>query len=176
MENYQDFSKMDKVLFMLADAERRAENPEQEALYLDKIAQGYPDSKYFEPAKQQLLALKKTVPEVDEKLAQINRGKIKEESFNPLRVLTDIAGALGIKQPTDVWNELQKSKDAEKKAEQAAGKGEGSGPQIKAIITRSSSGESSETHEISQESSDSQPQDTPDKKKPVNKNKRQRPE
>jgi hypothetical protein len=165
---------MDEVYYMYADAAQKSGNTEEAALYLDKIAEGFPYSNIFEPSKQRLIALKQPVPSVNEKLAALNRSRVKEESFNPIRVLSQIAGAMGFNPPPDIYNETQKT--LEKKQAEQGKTGEESGAQIKAVITKSSSGESSETHVISSDSTDAQPGDSPAKKKPVTKNKRQRPD
>jgi hypothetical protein len=54
VKDYQRYSKMDEVLFLLADLSMRDENPDESAAYLGKILSNYPLSGYFKQAWEKL--------------------------------------------------------------------------------------------------------------------------
>jgi outer membrane assembly lipoprotein YfiO len=175
MDNYLEFSRMDEVYAMFASNLDKAKNIDEAAVYMSKIVTGFPYSKYYESSKQWLAAHKKPVPSVDENLAALHKSRVKDDSFNPLKVFADIGKAFGITGQPDVWKEANKTIQEEKaKAAEASGeKGEGGGAAIKAVIKKTADGKSSESYSLSQEPNASQPNDPPVKKKTVNKNKRQ---
>jgi outer membrane protein assembly factor BamD len=175
IDNYPEFSRMDEVYSMYASGLEKTKQPDEAAVYMKKIVAGYPFSTEYEPAKQWLAAHKIPVPSVDENLAALNKSRVKDDSFNPLKVFVDISKALGLSGPTDVWKEDKKTFQEEKikAAVASGGKGEGSGSTITATIKKTADGKTTESYSLNQEPDDSQPTDTTSKKKPVNKNKRQ---
>jgi outer membrane assembly lipoprotein YfiO len=174
-DNYPEFSRMDEVYSMYASGLDKTKQTEEAAVYMKKIVTDYPFSKESEPAKQWLAAHNIPAPSVNEKQAAINKARVKEETFNPLKVFVDISKALGISGPPDVWKQDKKTIQDEKiKAVMASGeKGEGSGSTITATIKKTADGKTSESYSLNQEPNASQPGDPIAKKKPVNKNKRQ---
>jgi outer membrane protein assembly factor BamD len=175
IDNYPEFSRMDEVYSMYASGLEKTKQTDEAAVYMKKIVTGYPFSKEYEPAKQWLAAHKIPVPSVDENLAALNKSRVKDDSFNPLKVFVDISKALGISGPPDVWKQDKKTFQEEKikAAVASGGKEEGSGSTITATIKKTADGKTTESYSLNQEPDDSQPNDTTSKKKPVNKNKRQ---
>jgi len=120
IEKYPDFSMMDETYWDLAQTLKSSHNPDEAAIYLGRIATGYPFSKRFEQAKQELKDLGKPVPEVDQQLAAANQAKLKpEEGFSPLKPFISFAEALGFKGPPDQY-EVAKRTVEERRAELAA--------------------------------------------------------
>ncbi len=121
VDNYHDFSLMDETLYQLGDVLERSKKPDEAALYYERIAKGYPVSKFYEDAKTRLAALGKPVPSVDPQLAALHQPRAKEaEAFLPLRPLIGFAEALGIKGPPDRYEEAKKIVETRKAEAQAA--------------------------------------------------------
>jgi len=149
-EKYKDFSGMDEIYMLMADSFIKSNNPDQAAIYLERVAKGYPFSKSFEDAKAQLKSLSKDVPSVDTELAALNQAKVKPpEGFTPWKPLADFAKAIGFIGPPDQYElakktlEADKAKTAEAEALAAARTREGSQEgdyQIETVITQDASG------------------------------------
>jgi outer membrane assembly lipoprotein YfiO len=187
IDNYPEFSRMDEVYSLYASGLEKTKNIDDATVYMSKIVSEYPFSKQKEAATGWLADHNKPIPIVDEKLAAINKSRIKDYSFNPLKVFVDLSRALGISGPQDVWKEDKKTiQDGKIKAAVAAGeKGDvnGSGSTVAITIKKTADGKSSESYSLNQEpadspaiasqTNDSQANDPTVKKKTVNKNKRQ---
>jgi outer membrane protein assembly factor BamD len=133
VEKYGSFSKSDEALYKLAKISELANNKEEAADYLSKIAQGYPFSRYFDEAKSELGKLGKPVPEVNAQTAASNQANLPQhEPFSPLKPFIDFASALGFKGPPDRYEEAKKFADTKKAeaATQASGAAGASGDDI----------------------------------------------
>jgi outer membrane protein assembly factor BamD len=154
-EKYKDYSEMDNIYFLMADTLEKGKNPEEAALFLDKIAKGYPFSPLFEESIAKLKLLGKEVPPVDTELAALNKSKLKPaEGFSPLKPFIDLASTLGLKPQPDVYKQAKKTQEAEKAAKAAeaekvaaAKPGEGvqakDSNQIEVLIEKNAEGEKS---------------------------------
>jgi outer membrane assembly lipoprotein YfiO len=179
IDNYQDFSGMDNVLFDYASILDKIKNTDEAAIYYGKIASGFPFSKHFEEAKQRLIELKKPLPSVDEETAAANKSHQKEsEGFSPWKVFVEAGKTLGFVGQKDRYEEAKKLVKDEKikAAEAASGTGGDSGQNgdagINAIIRKSADGKTEVSTVLGSDSEDAQSNNVT-KKKTVNKNKRQ---
>jgi outer membrane assembly lipoprotein YfiO len=66
VDKYPGFSFMDEVLYKLAVTYQLEEESDQAARYYQQIAQDYPNSEYFEKAKEQLALMGAEIPEPKE--------------------------------------------------------------------------------------------------------------
>jgi len=123
---YPDYTNTPEVLIKTADTLLASNNPDEAAIYLDKLVSDFPFSEYAEKAKQQLVAIGKPVPQVDTELAAINEAKMKDqEGFSPMKPLLDFGKALGFVGSPDRYEEAKeiieagKAKAAKEAAEKA---------------------------------------------------------
>jgi outer membrane assembly lipoprotein YfiO len=117
VDKYQDFSLLDETYFRLADVLEKSKKADEAAVYYTRLAQAFPNSRYFEDAKSRLSALGKPVPAVDAQLAGLHAPKSKEgDGFSPLKPFISFAEALGFKGPPDRYEEAKKAVE-DKKAE-----------------------------------------------------------
>lgn len=120
VDKYPNYSLMDDAYYRLAQALVKTQNPDEAAIYYGKIASGYPFSKHFDEAKDQLKNLGKPIPAVDTQLAALNESRLKpSEGFSPLKPFISFAEALGFKGPPDRYVYAKKVVE-QKKAEEAA--------------------------------------------------------
>ncbi len=120
VEKYPDFTLLDEAYFRLAEVLEKSQNPDEAAIYYGRLAQGFPNSKHFEEAKNRLSALGKPLPPVDAQLAALHQTKSKPgDGFSPLKPFINFAEALGFKGPPDRYEEAKKQVEA-KKAEALA--------------------------------------------------------
>jgi len=153
VERYPNFSQMDETLFRLADALEKQNNPEEASIYLQKIAAGFPNSKYYEDARSKLDKLGKPVPPVDNQMvAQYQPLTKASGGFSPLRPFISFAEAIGFKGPPDRYLTAKKMVEAKKieTAEAQAGKASenarpGEGVLITATLTKDASGKTTES-------------------------------
>jgi hypothetical protein len=77
LEKYPDYSQTPEVLFNMGKALREADNPES-AIYFGMIVSNYPYSEQVGPAKQELMAMNRVIPEPNP--AALQRGQpVREE-------------------------------------------------------------------------------------------------
>jgi outer membrane assembly lipoprotein YfiO len=101
-EKYPRFSRMDEVDYKLAQSLLKSENAEEAAKYLSNIVAGYPFSRFFEEAKNQLTSMGKPIPAVDQQLAEQHQALLKpDEPFSPLKPLLSFVEAIGFIGPPD---------------------------------------------------------------------------
>ena len=177
VDEFKDFSALDEVYFLLANSWEKSNNPDQAAIYYQKIVAGYPFSKVYEDAKARLTALGKPAPPVDEQLATANHARIKpEEGFSPLKPIIDFAKALGFDGPPDRYEVAKKAVEAEKSKNAvettAAGQTkEGSQAtediQIQTTLRKSASGETQEITILGPNPAPALQNNPEQKKKPV---------
>ena len=67
VEKYPNFSRMDRVLYLLATTYIQEEEPDEAAKYFQQLARNHPDSEFAEKAKEQLDAIGAATPEADPK-------------------------------------------------------------------------------------------------------------
>jgi outer membrane protein assembly factor BamD len=84
LDKYPDFSGMDATLFKLGRSLEQSGRVAEAVVYFDRVAVGYPFSRYFEEARNRLVLLEMDVPEVDEQAAARHAANRKEESFSVL--------------------------------------------------------------------------------------------
>jgi outer membrane protein assembly factor BamD len=126
LEKYPDYYNTPEVLMKTADSLLQSNNPDEAAIYLDKLVSEYPFNELAEEAKQQLSAIGKPIPEVNAKVAEINEAKMRQpEGFSPVKPLLDFGKALGFIGPPDAYEEAKdilaaEKEKAAKEAEQAA--------------------------------------------------------
>ena len=65
VEKYPNFSRMDRVLYLLANTYVAEEEPDEAAKYFQQLARNYPNSEYAEKAHEQLEAIGAPKPEAD---------------------------------------------------------------------------------------------------------------
>ncbi len=150
IDSYGSFSMRDEVLFRLAQSLERMNDKEGAAGYLAQIAQGFPFSRHFEEAKNELKLLGKPVPQVDSQLAAVNQSHLKQaQGFSPLKPFIDFVGALGLKPPPDRYQSAKRAIEtqrAEAASAQAASAKAGAGDKasedalIQAKIEKDASG------------------------------------
>ena len=120
LDKYPDSNKVPETLFLMALVKEKTNNPDEAGNYLAKIVSEYPFSEYAEPAEQKLIEVGKPVPEVNVKLAEENRAKMrKPEGFSPITPLSDFVKALGFIGPPDAYEKAQEIRKAKKAAEEA---------------------------------------------------------
>ncbi len=120
VDNYQSFSSLDETYYRLAQVLERAQNPDEAAIYYGRLAQGFPQSKYFADAKARLQGLGKPLPSVDPQMAALHEPKPKPgEGFSPLKPFVNFVEAIGFKGPPDRYEEAKKAVET-KKAEALA--------------------------------------------------------
>jgi outer membrane protein assembly factor BamD len=123
LDKFPDSNKVPETLFLMALVKEKTDNPDEAENYLAKIVSEYPFSEYAERAEQKLVDMGKPVPEVNVKLAEENRAKMrKPEGFSPITPLSDFVKALGLIGPPDAYEEAQEIRKAKKAAEEAAAK------------------------------------------------------
>ena len=71
VQKYPDFSRMDEVLFKLADTYVQEEEPDEAAKHLQRIVRDYPNCNFAERAKEQLGVIGAAVPEVNPARANV---------------------------------------------------------------------------------------------------------
>jgi outer membrane assembly lipoprotein YfiO len=121
VDKYPDYSVMDEVYFQLADSLLKADNPDEAAIYLGRIATGFPFSRHFDEAKSKLTELGKNVPQVDTQMAAANQAKVKQpEGFSPLKPFVSFVEALGFKGPEDRYELARRTVEEQKAATAAA--------------------------------------------------------
>ena len=117
VDKYPDFSGMDEVYFQLAETLLKADNQDEAAIYLGRIAAGFPFSRHFESAKAKLEELGKAIPTVDTQLAAANQAKVKQpEGFSPLKPFVSFVEALGFKGPEDRYELARRTVEEQKAA------------------------------------------------------------
>ncbi len=84
LDKYPDFSEMDVTLFRLGRALEESGRVAEAVVYFDRVAAGYPFSKFFDEAKDRLILLEMDVPDVDEQAAARHAANRREESFSIL--------------------------------------------------------------------------------------------
>jgi outer membrane assembly lipoprotein YfiO len=181
-DNYRNFSGMDEDLFLLASVLEKSNNPDEAAIYYGKIASAYPFSKRFEEAKERLKLLGKPVPPVDTQSAALNQSKLKpEEGFSPLKPFIDFGKALGFVGTPDRYELAKKTVEDEKAksiqaAEAAAKSGEGgtNGILIETTIRKNASGETRDSTVLTGGSDPTSSQQSNEKKRPANKNRKKK--
>lgn len=93
LDKYPNFSEMDTTLFKLGRALEETGRVAESVVYYDRVAVGYPFSRYFDEAKERLILMEMEVPEVDEQQAARHAANRKEESFSvldPMRSLFQV--------------------------------------------------------------------------------------
>jgi outer membrane protein assembly factor BamD len=150
VDRYQNFTLLDETYYRLADVLEKSKKPDEAAVYYTRLAQGFPDSRYFEGAKSRLSELGKPVPAVDTQLAALHAPKAKEgDGFTPLKPFISFAEALGFHGPPDRYEEAKKAVEDKKSADalaaaQTAKTGEpaktGDGILIETTISKDASG------------------------------------
>ena len=174
IDKYKEYSALDEIYYQMADAKLKTNNPDEAAIYLEKITAGYPFGKYFDDAKEQLKSLGKDVPPVNATLAAENQARVKPgEGFSPLKPFIDFGKALGFVGAPDQFQIAKKTVDAEKAktaeaaaiaAAKAGGESQPSeDSQINVIITKNAAGET--TTSLGANSSAANAQKDADKKK-----------
>lgn len=159
VDEYPAYSNMDEVYFQLGKAWGNHNDKkiasEKSTYYYSKIAAGYPFSKIFDKAKEQLKMLGKEVPPVDTELAAVNQSRVrKDEGFSPLKPLIDFGKALGLVSQRDLYGEAQKAIEAEKiKSAEAIPNADESSEtpdniQIETIIRKDASGATRDTTKL----------------------------
>jgi outer membrane assembly lipoprotein YfiO len=178
VDKYPDYSAMDEVYFQLADSLLKANNPDEAAIYLGRIASGFPFSRHFDEAKSKLGELNKPVPQVDTQLAAANQAKVKQpEGFSPLKPFVSFVEALGFKGPEDRYElarrtvEEQKAATATAQAEAAAAEGGKAGDNIliETTLRKDASGQTQTTTVLGPNQASADPKADP-KKRPSTKN------
>lgn len=71
VQKYPKFSRMDEVLFKLADTYVQEEEPDEAAKYLQRVVRDYPNCDFAERAKEQLTVIGGTVPQPDPARANV---------------------------------------------------------------------------------------------------------
>jgi outer membrane protein assembly factor BamD (BamD/ComL family) len=84
LDKYPNFSEMDVTLFRLGRAVEETGRVSESVVYFDRVAAGYPFSRYFDEAKKRLILLEMEVPEVDEQAAAKHALNRKQDSFSVL--------------------------------------------------------------------------------------------
>jgi outer membrane assembly lipoprotein YfiO len=147
IKKYPSFSKMDEVLFLLANGQEKANNPEEAAINYGKILSAYPFSAHADEAKARLNSMGKPLPSVDTQLAASNQARVKPpEGFSPLRPFIAFGEALGFVGSKDLYREVTKAAEAEKAktvemaAKSAEGTKTGGDIQIQEVIRKRSDG------------------------------------
>ena len=146
VDNYPSFASMDEAYHLLAQSLEKTENPDEAAIYYQRLAAGFPDSKYWDESKARLESLGKPVPKVDVDLAAINLGRRKpSQGFSPMAALTAFPRALGFIGPPDPYENAKKMVEvaaAEAAAQTASAAGtEGSaGLEIETELRKSATG------------------------------------
>ena len=110
VQKYETFGRRDEALFLLADSLDHLKNVDESAIYYAQIVRGYPFSEYFEDSKDRLRKLEKTIPEVDEKLAEANRQYYYTSQSiwtNPFRAVFSLFGIGGEDKP---WKDLEQER------------------------------------------------------------------
>jgi tetratricopeptide (TPR) repeat protein len=140
-DKYPHYSKGDEVDFKLAQAYlqmaavlKQLENTTEAASYekqaienLNKVAAGYPFSKFYDEAKAELVRLGKPVPAVDSELAARNQALLKQPPpFSPLRPFIDLANAMGFIPTPNRYDQAKKALEQSKAAAAAAAAAAGS--------------------------------------------------
>ncbi|HEY0379285.1 MAG TPA: outer membrane protein assembly factor BamD [Pyrinomonadaceae bacterium] len=94
LEKYPKFSYMDEVLYMLGDLYVQEEEPDEAAKYFQMIARDWPNSDYFEKAKEELNKIGAPVPAPDPIAIQY---KPKPERPGMVsKLLTEVAGTVEV--------------------------------------------------------------------------------
>jgi len=151
VDRYQDYSGLDEALFQLGDMLEKSKKPDEAAVYYNRIAEGYPASRFFEDAKSRLTSMGKPIPSVDAQLAALHAPKSKEsEGFSPLKPLISFAEALGFKGPPDRYEEAKGIVETRKAEAQAAAQTAdavktGEGAMIEATLTKDAAGNTQST-------------------------------
>jgi len=84
LDKYPNFSEMDTTLFKLGRALEETGRVAESVVYYDRVAVGYPFSRYFDEAKERLILMEMEVPEVDEQQAARHAANRNEEGFSVL--------------------------------------------------------------------------------------------
>ncbi len=152
LDKYPNYSRIDEVYYFLADILEKSHNPEEAAIYYEKIASGFPFSNRFEEAKERLSSLGKPLPPVDTQLAALNQSRVKSpEGFSPLKPFIDFGKALGFVSAPDQYEMARKTVEAERSRtrETASGASEAVGSAddilIQTTLRKSASGKTQET-------------------------------
>jgi len=163
VDKYPNFSAMDETYWLLAQGLEKQENSDEAAIYLSRIAAGYPFSRHYEEARKRLEELKKPVPEVDQVAAAQNQARIKpSEGFSPLRPFSEFAKALGFIGPPDPYENAKRTVEAQAESaaaaasENADGKG-GENVLINVELSKSATGETSQKATVGGETKETTP-------------------
>jgi outer membrane protein assembly factor BamD len=70
VEKYQNFSRLDKALYLLAETYLQIEQPDEAAKYFQRILREFPQSEFAEKASEQLDAIGAAKPEADQSAKQ----------------------------------------------------------------------------------------------------------
>ena len=148
---YKNFSGMDEIYHRLAQSLEETENSEEAAIYLTRLAKGFPFSPFFDEAKLKLEDMGKPVPEVDMLLAAKNEGLLPEEQgFSVLSPFVNFATAMGFKRGADPYENARKQVEVRRalaEAELASAEGDAGAEgasgdvAIEAVLTKTKSGE-----------------------------------
>lgn len=177
VEKYQNFSALDETYFRLASVLERSQNPDEAAIYYGRLAQGFPESRYFEDAKGKLSSLGKPLPPVDAQMAALHQPKPKaSEGFSPLKPFVSFVEALGFKGRPDIYEEAkravenQKAEAAAQASQQAEGAMAGDDILIQTTLRKDASGKTQESTVLGPgPGADSKASDGKSAKKPSNK-------
>jgi outer membrane assembly lipoprotein YfiO len=177
IDNYTDFSRIDEVNYEYADAMEKMRNFEEAATYYTKIITGMPFSKYYEQAKQHLVALNRPVPPLDENQVAVNKSRLKpEKGVSLLQPFIDFGSALGVVPQKDRYKEANKIVQDEKlkAAKTPGGEGDQKGDAlINVILKKDKDGEIKGTTVLGPNAGSDEGDAGAAKKKAINKNKRQ---
>jgi len=120
LDNYPDSNKVPEALFLMAETMEKKSSPDEAESYFGKIVSEYPFSEYAKAAEQRLVDMGKPVPEVNVKLAEEHKAKMRApEGFSPLTPLSEFIKALGFIGPPDAYEEAQEEIKAKKAAIEA---------------------------------------------------------
>jgi outer membrane assembly lipoprotein YfiO len=163
LEKYPDYSRTDEVLYLMASSLEKSHRPEEAVIYYDKIASGFPFSKWFDEAKARLNSLGKPLPPVDTQLAAMNESRLKTpDGFSPLKPFIDFGKALGFVSAPDQYEKARRVVEEEKGRTAEAAPGEGGSEDnilIQTIIRKSPSGETKDTTVLGSVSGDVLPEE-----------------
>lgn len=82
LDKYPDFSELDVTLFRLGKTLEESGQVAEAVVYYDRVAVGFPFSRFFEDARDRLILLEMEVPEVDEQAAARHEANRREDNFS----------------------------------------------------------------------------------------------
>lgn len=101
------FGRRDEALFLLADSLDHQKTYDESAGYYAQVVRGYPFSPYSDKAKERLRKLEKSIPEVDEKLAEENKKYYTPGESHTRGPLSSVIGLVGLGGSKHQWESLE---------------------------------------------------------------------